>query len=153
MPDVMTLAKALGNGVPIGAMVVNSKAATVFSLGDHAATFGGNFLSCAASCVVLKRLLEGDLLSHVESVGTYFKKQLQQLSNDFSVVKEVRGLGLMLGMELTCEVRPIIDECMKNGMLIVQAGTHVLRFVPPLIIEKEDVDTVIAILRSVLSQV
>ena len=151
-PDVMTLAKALGNGVPIGAMVVGPKASTIFAPGDHAATFGGNFLSCAAAEVILERLQEGDLLAHVESVGTYFKQQLEELGQQFPMIKEVRGLGLMLGMELTVEVRPIIDACMKKGMLIVGAGTHVLRFVPPLIIENSDVDSVIKILRSVFEQ-
>lgn len=153
VPDVMTLAKALGNGVPIGAMVVSSKASDVFSPGDHAATFGGNLLSCAAACVVLKRISEGALLEHVVAVGAYFKDQLEQLAQTHDVIKEVRGLGLMLGLELTCEVRPVIDMCMKEGMLIVGAGANVLRFVPPLIIEKEDVDEVISILSSVLGKI
>ena len=151
MPDVMTLAKALGNGVPIGAMVVKGKAAHVFAPGDHAATFGGNLLSSAAAHIVLKRVKEGALLAHVEEVGTYFKQQLLALKEEYKEIVEVRGMGLMLGMEFKREVKPLIGECMKHGMLIVGAGVHVLRFVPPLTITKGEVDEAIVILKSVFA--
>jgi len=149
-PDVMTLAKALGNGVPIGAMVVNGKATHVFEPGDHAATFGGNLLSTVAALTVLKRVKEGSVLEHVEKVGSYFKGQLLKLKDEYPHIVEVRGLGLMLGMELSIEVKPIINQCINNGMLIVGAGTHVLRFVPPFTITEHEVDEAIAIIKSVL---
>ncbi len=147
VPDVMTLAKALGNGVPIGAMVVKGKATHVFTPGDHAATFGGNLLSTAAAGVVLKRIKNGALLEHVCQVGSYFKEQLLILKEEYKEIVEVRGMGLMLGMEFSTEVKPLIDECMKNGMLIVGAGTHVLRFVPPLTITKREIDEAIRIVK------
>ena len=149
-PDVMTLAKALGNGVPIGAMVVNGKATHVFESGDHAATFGGNLLSTVAAHTVLKRVKEGSILEHVEKVGSYFKEQLLKLKDEYSIIVEVRGMGLMLGMELSIEVKPIINQCINKGMLIVGAGTHVLRFVPPFTISGHEVDEAIAIIKSVL---
>jgi len=149
-PDVMTLAKALGNGVPIGAMVVSGKATHVFEPGDHAATFGGNLLSTAAAHTVLKRVKEGSILEHVEKVGSYFKGQLLKLKDEYSNIVEVRGMGLILGMELSIEVKPIINQCINNGMLIVGAGTHVLRFVPPFTITEHEVDEAIAIIKSVL---
>lgn len=150
IPDVMTLAKALGNGVPIGAMLVRGKADHVFSPGDHAATFGGNLLSSAAAYTVLKRVKEGALLDHVQQVGAYFKEQLLTLKHECKEIIEVRGMGLLLGIELNKEVRPIIDECMRDGMLIVGAGVNVIRFVPPLTITESEIDEGIAILRSAL---
>ena len=152
VPDVMTLAKALGNGIPIGAMVVKGRATDVFAPGDHAATFGGNLLSTAAALVVLNRIKKGELLQQVSTVGAYFKSELNSLKNQYPFIKEVRGLGLMLGMELDREVRPLIDECMNQGMLIVSAGTFVLRFVPPLCVTKNDVDEAITILKRVFAR-
>jgi acetylornithine/succinyldiaminopimelate/putrescine aminotransferase len=149
-PDVMTLAKALGNGVPIGAMVVSGKATHVFEPGDHAATFGGNLLSTAAAHEVLKRVKDGSILKHVEKVGSYFKTQLFKLKDEYPYIVEVRGMGLMLGMEFSVEVKPIINKCINNGMLIVGAGSHVLRFVPPFTITENEVDEAIAIIRRVL---
>lgn len=152
VPDVMTLAKALGNGVPIGAMVVKGEASNVFAPGDHAATFGGNLLSTRAALVVLNRIKEGSLLEHVSLVGSYFKEQLHLLKEQYPVIKEVRGMGLMIGMELHEEVKPLISECMEEGMLIVSAGTHVLRFVPPLTITKKEVDEGLSILKGVFKR-
>ncbi len=153
MPDIMTIAKALGNGVPIGAMLVKGRADHQFKPGDHAATFGGNLLSTAAASIVLERVKEGALLHHVQKVGTYFKEQLLLLKDNFPQIVDVRGMGLMLGIELNKEVKPIIDECIKQGMLIVGAGLQVIRFVPPLTISKSEVDEGIAILKRALEKV
>lgn len=151
-PDVMTLAKALGGGIPIGAMVATGKAASVLSPGDHAATFGGNPLSTAAANVVLGRLEEGSLLAHVGEVSKKLRTVLEDLKNAYNEIVEVRGVGLMLGMQMTVPVRPIIEACMQNGMLIANAGSHVLRFVPPLTITSDEIDEAAGILRDVFAK-
>ncbi|MBN2858641.1 MAG: aspartate aminotransferase family protein [Sphaerochaetaceae bacterium] len=150
-PDAMTLAKALGNGVPIGALVTSSTCCEVFEPGDHAATFGGNLLSATAANVILKRLLEGDLLAHVNEVGAYFKSRLQKLEARYGCVLEVRGKGLMLAIELDRPARQVIADAMEKGLLLVGAGERVVRFVPPLIITTAEIDTACDILDQILT--
>ena len=150
-PDIVTMAKGLGAGVPIGAMACTSKA-DVLVPGDHASTFGGNPLVTAAAKVVLKELTVNHLLDHVKEVGAYLKGELLKLQKEFDCIKEVRGFGMMLGMELTLPALKVEKKCMDKGMLVVGAGEKVVRFVPPLIIEKAHVDEAIAILKSVLSE-
>ena len=150
-PDIVTMAKGLGAGVPIGAMACTSKA-DVLVPGDHASTFGGNPLVTAAAKVVLKELTVNHLLDHVKEVGAYLKGELLKLQKEFDCIIEVRGLGMMLGMELTLPALEVEKKCMDKGMLVVGAGEKVVRFVPPLIIEKAHVDEAIAILKSVLSE-
>lgn len=150
-PDIVTMAKGLGAGVPIGAMACTSKV-DVLVPGDHASTFGGNPLVTAAAKVVLKELTVNHLLDHVKEVGAYLKGELLKLQKEFDCIKEVRGLGMMLGMELTLPALEVEKKCMDKGMLVVGAGEKVVRFVPPLIIEKAHVDEAIAILKSVLSE-
>ncbi len=152
MPDVMTLAKALGGGVPIGAVVATGKAAEVFQPGDHAATFGGNHLAAAAACVVLKRLQEGKLLQQVQEVSAHLRSSLEQLQRRFSQIEEVRGAGLMLGLQLSVPVREILEQCMDSGLILANAGVQILRFVPPLTITHDEVDEAISILTNVLEQ-
>ncbi len=150
-PDAMTLAKALGNGVPIGALVTTSKCSEVLSPGDHAATFGGNLLSCTAANVVLKRLLDGSLLSNVKEVGAYFEAGLLALKEKYEAVVDMRGKGLMLAIELDRPARDFIALAISDGMLLVGAGEKVVRFVPPLVITKKDVDTALSILDGILA--
>lgn len=149
-PDVVTMAKGLGGGVPIGAMACTSKA-DVLVPGDHASTFGGNPLVTTAAKVVLEELLMHDLLDHVKEVGAYLKEELVKLQKEFTCIKEIRGMGMMLGMELTVPALEVEQACMAHGMLVVGAGEKVVRFVPPLIIEKAHVDEAIEILRTVLA--
>ncbi|PHV69506.1 aspartate aminotransferase family protein [Sporanaerobium hydrogeniformans] len=151
-PDVVTLAKGLGGGVPIGAMLCNEKA-DVFEPADHASTFGGNPLATTAAAVVLKELLETPLLKQVKKVGNYLEACLKELQREFSCIKEVRGMGLMQGIELTIPVKEVVTLCMEKGMLVVGSGLNVVRFVPPLIISKAEVDEAIDILKKVLSKV
>ena len=151
-PDAMTLAKALGNGVPIGALVTSDTCSEVFEPGDHAATFGGNLLSATAANVILRRLLEGDLLAHVSEVGAYFRKKLQELESRYGCVLEVRGKGLMLAIELDRPARQFISSAMERGLLLVGAGERVVRFVPPLVITQTEVDSAISILDDILAQ-
>ncbi len=148
-PDVACLAKGLGNGFPIGAMLAKEKAASAFEPGNHASTFGGNPLATVCAKVVLSELTEGNILKNVVEVGDYLKQKLNELKAEFPVIKEVRGYGLMQGIELDKPVKEIIAECQQNGLLLIGAGENVLRFIPPLIVTKEHVDEAIAVLRNV----
>lgn len=148
-PDVVTMAKALGGGVPIGAMACTLKA-DVLVPGDHASTFGGNPLATSAACIVLDEILHHGLLEHVQEVGLYLTEQLNAMKETCSCIKEVRGKGLMQGLELTIPVLDVEKACIDKGLLIVGAGEKVLRFVPPLIITKEQIDEGLEILKSVL---
>lgn len=151
-PDIVTMAKGLGGGVPIGAMACNERA-DIFVPGDHASTFGGNPLATAAAKVVLLELLANNRLEHVKEIGAYLTSKLKALQETFpDVIKDIRGLGLMQGVEMTLPVIDVEKECIKEGMLIVAAGTNVLRFVPPLVITKAHVDEAMTILGKVLSK-
>jgi acetylornithine/N-succinyldiaminopimelate aminotransferase len=151
-PDVMTLAKALGSGVPIGAVVTSTKASSVLQPGDHAATFGGNLLATAAASHMLKRLAEGSLLKQVNTVSEVLRSALEALKKQFPQIQEIRGAGLMLGVQMSIPVRPILDRCMKEGLILANAGPEVLRFVPPLTLTTEEVKEAIEILTRVLHQ-
>lgn len=151
VPDVITLAKALGSGVPIGAMLCNAKA-DVFVPADHASTFGGNPLAATAAKVVLEELLQHTLLEHVKAVGTYFEEELYKLKASFEVIEEVRGKGLMWGIALKIPPKDVVGKCIEKGMLVVGAGENVLRFVPPLIITKEQIDEGMSILKAALEE-
>lgn len=150
--DIVTLAKGLAGGVPIGAFLTNKEIAAAFHAGDHGTTFGGNPLACAAANVVLDIMLQGDIMKNAEKVGTYFKEKLITLQKKYpKLIKEVRGCGLMLGMELTVPGRDIVDDCLKDGMIINCTAGNVLRFLPPLIIKDQHVDELISVLDKVLA--
>ncbi|KKN18910.1 hypothetical protein LCGC14_0951060 [marine sediment metagenome] len=149
-PDVVSLAKGLGGGFPIGAMLATQSKANAFKPGDHASTFGGNPLACTAGKVVLNKLLNDGVLENVQNQGNHLKKRLFELKDKYEEIKDVRGHGFMVGMELNCEVKEIVNKCMENGLLILGAGENVIRFVPPLIIGKEEIDEGIKILDEVL---
>ncbi|MDI6757565.1 MAG: aspartate aminotransferase family protein [Endomicrobiia bacterium] len=150
-PDILTLAKALGGGLPLGATLVSEKLAGVLAPGDHGSTFGGNPVSCAASLAVME-LLDTKTLSHARSVGKYFFLRLEVLKKKHpSLIKEVRGLGLMVGAELFRPGGDIVAECLKRGLLINCTQDKVLRFLPPLIVERRDIDEAVSILDEVLT--
>jgi predicted acetylornithine/succinylornithine family transaminase len=148
-PDIMTLAKALGNGLPIGAMLATEEISQVFGPGSHATTFGGTPLVTAVSKEVLKSLIEDGWIEHCRDMGNYFKEKLEDLAQRFSFIKEVRGLGLILGVELDRPGAPIVTACMKEGFLINCIQENVLRFLPPLIVEKEEIDLLVETLNRV----
>jgi acetylornithine/N-succinyldiaminopimelate aminotransferase len=139
-PDIMSLAKALGNGLPIGAMLATEPIAAAFGPGAHATTFGGTPIVTAATIEVLKVMEEENIVSRCGEMGAYFKERLMWLKDRHSVIKEVRGRGLMIGMELAADGTPFVMACMEQGYLINCIQENVLRFVPPLVIEKEHVD-------------
>lgn len=151
VPDVLTLAKGLAGGVPIGAILAKQSVAEAFAPGDHASTFGGNPLACAAANVVLEELLENGLLAAVKENGDYLRKALLSLAEKHSgMIVAVRGVGLMQGIELHVEASPVISRCMEAGLLLIGAGPKVIRFVPPLIITKEQINECMEILSCVL---
>ncbi len=150
-PDIMTLAKGLGGGVPIGAMLATDKVASAFQPGNHATTFGGNPLVCAAAVATIETLLEdGFVLDQCSRMSKYFRKKLEQLMEEFpSLIIEVRGKGLLLGMEMTRDGDPIVKACLEKGVLINCAAGNVLRFIPPLIVQQKDIDRLIDVLEEV----
>ncbi|MBW2216361.1 MAG: aspartate aminotransferase family protein [Deltaproteobacteria bacterium] len=151
-PDIMTLAKALGNGLPIGAMLATEELSQAFGPGSHATTFGGTPLVTAVSTAVVKSLLEDGWLDNCRDMGNYLKEKLENLAKKYSFVKEVRGFGLILGMELDRPGAPIVDACMDKGFLINCAHDTVLRFLPPLIVGKEEIDLLVDTLDRIFAQ-
>lgn len=152
-PDIMTLAKALGGGAPIGALLAKEQVADAFQPGDHAATFGGNPLVTAAGVAALTVLLEEELAQNADAIGEYLRCKLEALKNKYDFIKEIRGKGLLVGMECEIEVAGIIGACLKDGLLILSAGPHVVRFLPPLNITFAQVDQAVGILEKALAEV
>lgn len=150
-PDIMTLAKALAGGLPIGAILARNEVAQSFTAGTHASTFGGNPLITAAGIASLTSLNDPALLEHCRSMGAYFMDKLNQLKGKYSFIREVRGKGLLIGVELDRPGAEIVNKCLEKGVLINCVQDKVLRFLPPLIVTKEEVDRVIATLDEVLS--
>lgn len=140
-PDVMTVAKALGNGLPIGAFLASGKAADAMRAGDHGTTYGGNPLVTAAAGAVLDLYEKRRLVEHVRKTGAYLSEKLEGFVKKYETVKEHRGVGLIQGLEFTVPVAPVVTNAlMEQGLVLISAGTKVIRFVPPLIIEEADVD-------------
>jgi acetylornithine/N-succinyldiaminopimelate aminotransferase len=152
-PDIVTMAKGLGGGVPIGAFLAVEKVAKAFGPGDHGTTFGGNPLACAAANTVLAIMAEEKLTQNAEAIGSYMVENLRQLQAKYpELISGVRGKGLMIGAKLTKPGRDIVNRCMDEGALINCTNIDVLRFVPPLNITKQHVDEMIAILDRVLAE-
>ena len=150
-PDVLSLAKALGGGLPMGATLAFERAQGVFSPGDHASTFGGNVAAAALAEVVLSKLEA--LSAEVDVKGRYFRGKLEELKARHSdKVVDVRGLGFMQGLDLSVSVRTVVEKCMSKGLLVTCAGYTVLRFVPPLVASTEDIDKAVAIVDEVLCE-
>ncbi len=150
-PDVMAAAKALGCGVPVGAFLMTEKVGgNSLAAGDHGTTYGGNPLACAAVSKVIDLFQEQDVLANVNRVGACLEKRLDELAAEFSCVEARRGVGLMQGLVFDRPVGDIITEAMERGLVLINAGTSIIRFVPPLVITEEHVDDMISILRESL---
>lgn len=147
-PDLMTLAKALGGGLPIGAVLAAAKVAEVLQPGDHATTFGGGPVPCRAASVVLGRVNAPAFLSHVDAMGHLLRQRLSEI--DGAGIREVRGLGLMLGVELDRDVQPLIGHARDRGLLVLSAGPRVLRLLPPLNVLADEVERAVEVLAEVL---
>ena len=152
-PDIMTVAKALGCGVPIGAFLLNEKVSNnSLVAGDHGTTYGGNPLACAAANKVLEIFAQSNIIKNVNVVGDYLYEKLEGLKSKSAKIIAHRGLGLIQGLEFSVPVAPIINEALKKGLVLINAGTNILRFVPPLIVSKENVDEMIAILEDCIDK-
>lgn len=149
-PDILTLAKSLGGGLPIGAAVAGEEVARAFRPGTHGSTFGGNPVACAAARAVLEVLQEEGLVERAAETGAYFKKRLESLRKKFPCIREVRGVGLMLGMELDRPGQSLVSLCQERGLLVNCTAEKVIRFLPPLVIGKEDVDQALEIVEQAL---
>ncbi len=153
-PDVMTTAKALGCGVPVGAFLMTEEvAAHSLEAGDHGTTYGGNPLACAAVCKVIELFDRMDVLENVRTVGAYLEKCLDELAAAYDCIRTRRGVGLMQGLVFDRPVGDIISAAMDKGLVLINAGADIIRFVPPLVITKEHVDEMISILRESINQV
>ena len=151
IPDVMTLAKALAGGPPIGALLTTEGLAASLGPGTHGSTFGGNPLVCAAALAAMQTLNEKTLLDNCRAMGAYLTEKLEQLKGKYSLIKEIRGLGLIIGVELTIEGGPLVIKAMERGLLMNCTVGNVLRFVPPLIVNRAEIDEAMTILDEVLS--
>lgn len=150
-PDIVTMAKGIGNGVTVGAIAAREEVAMALVPGDHGTTFGGNPFASTAVVKTLEIFRQQEIPRHVGEMGDYLKQRLMGLKEKKSIVKEVRGLGLMQGMELTEPVAPYVSKALDQGVILMSAGTHVIRFVPPLIIEKKHIDEMVSVLEQILS--
>ncbi|MCP4116043.1 MAG: acetylornithine transaminase [Desulfobacteraceae bacterium] len=149
-PDIMTLAKALGNGLPIGAMLANEEAAKGFALGSHATTFGGTPLVTRAALCVLEIISQPDFLKEVREKGAYLKEKLTSLMANHPYIKAVRGEGLLVGMEIDGDAGEIVTQSMKKGFILNAIQGKVLRFAPPLVITREEIDSLVTALDGLL---
>lgn len=151
-PDIMTLAKALASGLPIGAMVTRNEIAEAFVPGDHASTFGGNPLVAAAAKATLETILDGKLVEAAAQKSQVFLRKLKKLQRSCSIIREVRGLGLMIALDLECEARPIVLKCLDKGLLINAVQERTLRILPPLTVKNGEISKAVSILGEVMKE-
>lgn len=153
-PDIMTTAKALGCGVPVGAFLMTEKVAQhSLTSGDHGTTYGGNPLAAAAINVVLDLFGENHIIDNVQKTGAYLEEKLNELADKYDVIETRRGIGMMQGLVFKMPVGPVINKALEKGLILINAGTDIIRFVPPLVITKEDVDQMIGILTQSIDEV
>jgi acetylornithine/N-succinyldiaminopimelate aminotransferase len=153
-PDIVVIAKAVGGGLPLGAILGNERVADVFGYGQHGTTFGGNPVACAAGCAVMEEIIQKELMKQAGMIGAYIKSKAFDLQKEFSsIIKEVRGKGCMLGIEIDRDGQPIVDELLKRGLLINCTNTKVLRLLPPYIITQKLCDQLISELRSIFKSI
>jgi acetylornithine/N-succinyldiaminopimelate aminotransferase len=150
VPDILVLAKPLGGGLPLGAILTKQEIANVIGVGDHGSTFGGNPVACAAGKVVLDTVSDPDFLRSLRTKAEKLKRGLEDIASKVPDIAEVRGLGLMLGMELRREVKPLISACRERGLLVCSAGERVLRLLPPLTVSDEEMDFALGVLSDCL---
>ena len=151
-PDILCLAKGIAGGVPMGATLVRPDILAAISKGEHSSTFGGNPLSCAAGIAALKALTEDGLVENAEKMGKIFFEGLEKLKENHPIIREVRGKGLMIGVELKFEVREVLMNLIEKGILMLYSGRNILRILPPLVINEEDITKVLQTLDSVLTE-
>ena len=151
VPDVMTLAKSLGGGLPIGACVAGRKAQDVLTPGTHASTFGGSPIVCAAALAVFEAIKKEKLLANTNKMGEYLKKKLEEMKAKYRFIKEIRSMGLIIGVELNIKGEDIYKECLKEGLLINCTQDTILRIMPPMTVNKKEIDKAMAILEKIFA--
>ena len=151
VPDIMCLAKGIAGGVPMGVTLVRPDILAVMKKGEHSSTFGGNPLACAAGTATLHALTQDGLIENAKSIGEKFSNGLEELKSKHPIIREIRGKGLMIGVELKFEVKDILMEGIKNGLLLLYSGRNILRFLPPLVISEEDTVKTLQILDKLLT--
>lgn len=149
-PDILCVAKSIAGGLPLGATLTKEEVAFSLEIGEHTSTFGGNPVACAAACATIDVIVRENLPERVGKLGNYFLGRLKELQSKHKIIREARGLGLMVGVELRVEVLNVILEALQKGVLILDAGKNVLRFLPPFIITEKDIDKVITVLDEIL---
>jgi acetylornithine/N-succinyldiaminopimelate aminotransferase len=152
-PDLISVGKALGGGVPVGAALCSERVARSVSAGDHGSTYGGNLMACRAAVYFLEQLMDGGLLQHVQTVGAHFERRLRTIALRHPVVVEVRGAGLMRGLQLRIDAQPVIDAARDRGLLVNRTDEKVVRMLPPLTITTSEIDQALDILDTVLAEV
>jgi predicted acetylornithine/succinylornithine family transaminase len=151
IPDMMTLAKPVGGGLPLGVVICKEDIALALSPGDHGTTFGGNPVSCALGSTVLEIISQKPFLKEVRFKGEYLKKKLNELKKKLDIIQEIRGCGLIIGIQLSEDPQPFISKCKQQGLLVVKAAQNTIRMLPPLIVKTKEIDKAVSILENVLS--
>ena len=151
VPDIMCIAKGIASGIPTGVTFVKEEIANCMNLGEHSSTFGGNPIACSAGIATLDTIIKEDLVTKASDTGTYFKKKLIELKDKHPIIRDVRGLGMMLALESRFDVRNILMDGIKNGLLMLYSGRTVIRLLPPLVMKKEQVSRAIEIMDEILS--
>ena len=152
-PQLLSLGKALGAGVPVGAAVISEDVAAKISFGDHGSTYGGNLLACRAALYFLDELVDGGLIAHVDRVGRVFEQRVRQIAARFPIVKDVRGAGLMWGLELTSDAAPVVTAALERGVIVNRTAETVIRLLPPLVITEADASEGLARLEGALGTI
>ena len=153
-PDILTLAKPLGGGLPLGALIAREKVAAVFKTGDHGTTFGGNPVACTAALALLEVLQQDDLLKECQKRGEYFHEKMQTLETKYpDYIKEIRVIGLMIGLEVAKEGPEVVKKMVEKGFLINCTAGNVLRFLPPFIVQEEEIDSLINTLDMIFASI
>jgi len=152
-PDLISVGKALGSGVPIGAALVSERVAQTISAGDHGSTYGGNLMATRAAAFVLEQLMDHGLIEHVRTVGAHFERRLRTLALKHPVIVEVRGAGVMRGLQLSIDAVPVVDEARERGLLVNRTDEKVVRLLPPLTIEAADIDRAVDVLDEVFAAI
>jgi len=153
IPDVIALAKGLGGGFPIGAIMANKKASTVLVPGDHGSTYGGNPLACAVSLAVITELVDNKVIDTIEERSSYIFEKLDNLKEKYPLIKEVRGMGFLIGVEIDFDTKEFMKKCLEKNLLLISAGPKVIRLLPPLNVTKKELDEALIIFNSVLEEI
>jgi acetylornithine/LysW-gamma-L-lysine aminotransferase len=151
VPDIMCIAKGIASGIPTGVTFVKEEIANCMHLGEHSSTFAGNPIACSAGSATIETIIKEDLVTKASDTGTYFKKKLIELKDKHPIIRDVRGLGMMLALESRFDVRDILMEGIKNGLLMLYSGRTVIRLLPPIVMKKEQVSRAIEIMDEILS--